>query len=278
MKKTFTLFFILFISWVPAQTNLTYFTGFDSPTQIAHWTYYGEGAHSPYSWEYNGQSAYSTPTCLVHYYPVGGTSETIDWYISPGFFLPEGAMIDSLRYHFSGFGMPATADSVAIYVLRGSPLPNQATSKTLIADFRTAPSYSNDGVWRKLTNLAIPGHSTDSIYLAFKYKTVNNWLDVRFDNLAIRVINTTSIKQTDMGVEEFVAYPNPAEKGVRFMKDGKNLGEGEYTVRFYNLAGELLEQKQISEKIELDYSPGIYFYTVLNKQSQVVNSGKLILR
>ena len=87
-----------------------------------------------------------------------------------------------------------TGDTIALYLLNGNQNPSLAT-RTLIKLF-TDPSYNNDGVWRILTNTSIPAISGSS-YLAIQYKTVNNWLDPRFDNLAVKGSGATDVSNIE---------------------------------------------------------------------------------
>ncbi len=168
-----------------AQTSLPYFTGFDNSLQQAGWQEFRKGDPAVYQWTLTNMSPYSSSTHLRHDYPVGGTFETNDWYVSPPFNFSAGGKIDSVRAYFSGFSKPGDFydDTVAIYLLQGSPDPALATSHTLLFDFRGA-NYQNDDVWRKFSNISIPPTAGQS-YIAFYYKTVISWLDVRFDNLSL---------------------------------------------------------------------------------------------
>jgi hypothetical protein len=165
-----------------AQSALPYYSGFDNSQQLAFWTQVRLGASGTYSWNVFAANFYSSPSSLQHNYPVGG-SVTNDWYVSPFFDLSNGGRIDSLRYMFSGFGMPNAGDTVALYLLSGSGNPSTATLVTMLKDFR-GTDYQNDNVWRKLTNITIPP-AAGPARIAFKYQTFQNWLDVRFDNLAL---------------------------------------------------------------------------------------------
>ncbi len=201
--------FMALCSQSSAQTTLPYFTGFDSDAQKTGWQQFKKGAVTQgYDWQYVTMSPFTAPNCLQHNYPVGGATATQNWFVSPAFNFSPGAKIDSLRYAFSGFGVPAAGDTVAVYLLKGNADPALATSRTLLYDFR-GNNYASDNVWRNLTGINIPA-TTGSCYIAIYYRTVNNWLDVRFDNLKVRSLGSTSIGQTTQPQEEVVLYPNPA--------------------------------------------------------------------
>jgi hypothetical protein len=192
-----------------AQTALPYFSGFDNAAQKDGWQVFRKGdAPVSYKWDISSTAAFSAPACLMHSYPVGGTNATDDWYVSPPFTLTAGGKVDSIRHAFAGFGQPAAGDTVAVYLLVGAADPAAATTKTLLYDYRGA-NYNNDNTWRLTSNLTIPA-TAGQCYIAFRYRTVNNWLDVRFDNVRIRS-NTppTGIGKTQANKVSVVLYPNP---------------------------------------------------------------------
>lgn len=278
MKTLFTIVSTLLLQMTvsKAQTSLPYYTGFDNTTQKAGWQEFRKGNADPtYKWDYSSVSAYSAPTCLLHNYPVGGTVTTDDWFVSPGFNLPAGGRLDSIRSAFSGFGMPAAADTVALYLLKGSPDPALATSKILLLDYRGA-NYSNDNTWR--TNMISISPSTGSCYLAVRYKTVNNWLDVKFDNIRISALTSTSIHTKQLQEEGLVLYPNPASQSLK-IQFGTPVS-GPVSVKIYNTLGELqLEQKLMDdEALHFNLKNGTYFYSIIPDNGVPFKSGKLIVQ
>jgi hypothetical protein len=243
-----------------SQVELPYFTGFDNDSQTAGWQDYRLGAESEfYLWATSSASPFSAPNSLNHTYPVGGSEQTEDWYVSPAFNLPEGGKIDSLRYAFSGFGVPQEGDTVAIYVLTGSQDPALATSQTLLMDFRDE-DYSSDNTWRVLTDVEIPPSAEES-FIAFRYSTVVNWLDVRFDNLRVSSNTDISVNETDSELDLSI-YPNPSARLISvenkmFQIEGK-------MVRVFDLSSrELVTQQLINGKIDISQLPaGTYILEV----------------
>ncbi len=204
-------FAVLFVfsTCATAQTDLPYYTGFDNATQQQGWTQYRTGDEGDFNeWYYVTINTFSAPQSLYHNYPVGGSEVTDDWYVSPAFDFSGGGMIDSLRYHFSGFGTPFGIDTVGIYLLNGAQDPEIA-SRSLLFSFHDT-TYVNDNVWRKLENVEIPATSGES-YIAFRYTTVVNWLDVRFDNLAISGNSDVGIDQPGWNENVLTVFPNPAK-------------------------------------------------------------------
>src|SRR5690606_19684816 len=83
--------------------------------------------------------------------------------------------------------------------------------KTLLHLF-TDSTYNNDGVWYLLNAVNIPAAS-GSCYLAFRYETENNWLDVRFDRLVVSQSLPTQINQRKSNTV-FQVFPNPANQSI----------------------------------------------------------------
>ena len=243
-----------------AQTDLPYFTAFDNSSQTEGWQEYRLGAESEfYYWEISSASPFSAPSCLSHNYPVGGSELTDDWFVSPGFNLPDGGTIDSLRYAFSGFGVPQDGDTVAVYVLTGSQDPANATSMTMIMDFR-GEDYASDNTWRILSDVSIPA-SNETTYLAFRYTTVVNWLDVRFDNLRISS-NTTIAVDEKSGFIELTVYPNPVSD-IIFIESNHSNFEAK-TVDVYDLGGKrVMSKRSVSDKINVsELDSGTYLMVI----------------
>jgi hypothetical protein len=273
MRKLFTLALtFVCICSINAQTALPYFTGFDNVASQSGWTQYRTGSTANGAWSYVSMQAFTTPSCMYHGYPVGGSSVTIDWFVSPAFNFPAGGTIDSVRYNFSGFGMPNTNDTVAIFLLNGSQTPSLAT-KTLLFDFRGA-EYNNDNVWRKKTNLSIPASAGQS-YIAIKYVTTVNWLDVRFDNIALSGISGVGLN-SNTNSESLVIFPNPVNTELSIA-----LPPGAYdspTLDIYDINGCLVERfaLQAETTLRFEHPAGIYFYKFYNKDNSFLKTGKLV--
>jgi hypothetical protein len=255
MKKTiiFSLLgLVMNFGVVQAQTLLPYTTGFDTEAQKSGWTIYEKGATGGfYKWNFN-TNGYSAPVCLGHSYPVGGTEITDDWCVSPPFKIASNGKIDSLRYKFSGFGMPMEADSVSIYMLTGNPDPELATSKTLLKDFRAA-DYANDNTWRLLPPLDLPP-TTEVCYIAFHYHTIINWLDVAFDNVSISGTPPLSIAQSDNQQKKITVSPNPAQHTVRVSSP-----ERPVYIAISDLQGKELSRVSGENEVNIAaLSPGVY--------------------
>jgi len=214
MRINFYITIALFFSFVQtqAQVALPYSTGFDNAGEQSGWEEYRLSAGTQfYFWNYSTANPHSAPNCLAHNYPVGGSSVTDDWFVSPMFNLEDGGMIDGIWHSFSGFGTPQTEDTLAIYLLIGSQNPALASERIMLHDFKTG--YQNDNTWRNTTDIEIPEAAAHS-YIAFRYKTVVNWLDVKLDDIQISGNSTVAIAPKPSLLKDVECFPNPAKDFV----------------------------------------------------------------
>jgi hypothetical protein len=244
------------INTAKAQLVQVISTGFDGSGQQSGWTLFRKGVNSQFQeWDYESQQAFSAPTCLTHYYQVGGSNVMDDWFVSPAFTIPAGGQLDSLRYYFSGFGLPQTADTVCVYLLNGNPDPDLAASLEILMDFR-GTAYQNDNTWRLLSPITLPAQTGNS-YIAFRHRTVNNWLDVRFDNLAVSKISTAGIEAAS--ATNAVFSPNPSNgKPLQISYDVAVYGEP--ILEIFSTTGQLVSSQKVSnlQLIDLNIAPGCY--------------------
>lgn len=274
-KTTLILLIIFTFSFSFSQTK--YYSGFDNASQIYGWAQYRKGALSNYEFTYSSNNAFSDLDCLSHDYPVGGSIATDDWFVSREFNFSMGGTLDSLRFHFSGFGNPGITDTVALYVLIGSPDPALASNKVLIHDFRDT-NYKRTSQWEKISNIAIPNLQGKS-YFAFKYRTVNNWLSIKFDNLALTQNISTHLKVAQK-VKLVSIYPNPAvtELNIDFNADILNQC---YTIQVFNSFGLHVLEVTTKDQCKLDLSKlskGMYFIQIMNQNQQLIQSEKISLQ
>jgi hypothetical protein len=270
MNKTLmtgTLLSLFLCSKASAQTALPYTTGFDNTAQKSGWKIFRKGDAGLYNWGYTGTVAYSAPECVYHNYPVGGSTATDDWFVSPEFNFSSGGSIDSVRNRFAGFGLPRPGDTVAIYLLTGNPDPALAGGKILLYDYRGS-SYMNDNTWRLTAPVTIPAHSGPA-YIAFRYYTVVNWLDVRFDNLGLSS-SGTGVSEIATAPQLFY-YPNPATATLHF-----NTNAGIQRIAIMDISGKILLDQPFERTINIAHLPcGTYFVRSILSTGLAV-SGKLV--
>ncbi|HLP53557.1 MAG TPA: choice-of-anchor J domain-containing protein [Fluviicola sp.] len=276
MKQLMITSLLLFLAVFPVcgQVSLPYQTGFDDASEQNGWVQYKKGTQSSFQeWDYVASQGFGASTALMHYYPVGGSVATDDWFVSPAFLIPTGGTLDSLRYSFSGFGLPQTADTVFVYLLFGDQDPDVANTRTILYEF-SGSNYQNDETWRILSPITLPAQPAGDSYLAFRYKTVSNWLDVRFDNVAISGNSAAGIAEGKTG--NSVVYPNPSNGSV-MLKTTKEL-TSDCRFELYDLAGKLVHEGLISENmpIDLPVEPGCYQYRILS--ADLLETGRLVIR
>lgn len=250
MKKYILLIaaVICSLTKLSAQVTLPYATGFDNDEEKEGWGIFSlspeDDAFS--EWRYITTSPYSAPECISHNYPVGGTLVTDHWFVSPGFLVPAGGMVDSIWASFSGFGVPGPGDTVALYLLTGSPNPEVAHTRILLFDFRDS-NYVNDHTWRKFS-VEIPpspAHLVDNSYLAIQYRTTANWLDVKFDNIGISAFPTSAGNLKNN--RTFSIYPNPSHSGTVNIKTSEQFR----LLRIFDISGKLVLSDAFREQIDI---------------------------
>jgi len=213
--------FLVLPATLSAQTTLPYFTGFDNAAQKNGWQQFRKGDAGMYQWQYGSAAPYSGTDCLYHGYPVGGTVVTDDWFVSPAFSLPAGGSLDSLRFSFSGMGVPGPGDTIAVYLLTGNADPALA-AHTLLYDFRGA-QYPNDMEWHLMPSASLPASSAP-VYIAFRLHTVSNWLTAKFDNIALSGKAVTGVHTPGQRPSPVKIYPNPAGT-VLYIEGGQKIKE-----------------------------------------------------
>ncbi len=265
----FTFFILIFTIQVAAQTPLPYETGFDTTEEQGDWTFFQTGGEGFYTWNFSMFEAHSAPSSLSHSYPVGGTELTNDWMVSPEFNFANGGSVDSLWMAAGGFGMPMGEDTIALYLFVGSGDPAQANSKILLHLF-SDENYMNDNTWRLFTNINIPAVSGET-YLAFRYQTTNNWLDVRFDDMKVSGVEVSNINNIE---NKYLIYPNPAEKGNALTIEGL---EEDFSWRIFNIIGkEMSRGSNPQVPILNEWNVGVYFLELINNKQKYTQ--KIILK
>lgn len=273
MKKSYSIFiiaaFVTLFNTLNAQVYTSYSTGFDGAAQQSDWTQYRKGDTGFYNWGF-GNMGYSAPNSLDHYYPVGGSALTDDWFVSNQFMMNHGGKIDSVRHSFTGFGVPGAGDTVAIYLLVGSPDPSLATSKILLYDFRGA-NYLSGGEWNVTTDINIPP-TAGNCYIAFRYSTVVNWLDVRFDNLFVRTLQFAGVQET--APTNVLVYPNPVNDMLYIQLDEMTNA----TFQLFDATGKQVMQQtfQSGSAIQIQQAAGSYSYRIMGAGSILKSSGLII--
>lgn len=257
MNSFYTFLLSLFVAVsANAQNYSTTFNADDTDG----WEEFSLGAESNplYAWTiWNG--------VLRHAYPVGGMEYTDDWMVSPVFNFSNGANIDSISYSFGGFGTPMGADTIALYLIVGDKNPAMATSKQLLRLY-TDENYTNDNMVRVDTDIAIPAVDGEA-YLAFKYRTIVNWLDANFYDLSISgLVNTQEVQLPNTMAK---VYPNPSNAMVNIEIDNSLTIQ---KIEMYNNTGALVNSYSTSTFSVANYTAGLYFVKIVTDHGVVTQS------
>ena len=249
--------------------SLPYYSGFDSAAERNGWAVYRLGYAALGNWSIANINSFSAPSCISHdYSPSSGANVVDDWYVSPGFLLPSGGTLDSVRYAFSGFSVPTAGDTIGVYLIIGNQDPAAASGIIELAEFRDA-EYQADNVYRLLSGIALPP-TNDLAFIGLRYRNAeasSRWLYVRFDNIAVRE-STTSIHRPDNGKPK-VIYPNPTNDEVTILHQQTG-----GTVFFYNQTGiplcqYALSNSETSTTLSLSQWPQGIYRLVIQQQNQI---------
>ncbi|SFT41569.1 Por secretion system C-terminal sorting domain-containing protein [Lishizhenia tianjinensis] len=264
--KSILLAISILVSILAAKAQNVYYTGWDNAAENAGWTQIQKGDIGLYQWDKDASTSVSPDSCLAHYYPVGGTVPTDNWFISPVFDFSAGGWIDTLWHNFSGFGTPMTGDSIVLYLLNGSADPDLAT-KTVLYNFSDS-TYTPDNTWYEHLMIPVGTHPGNS-YLALKYYTTNNWLDVKFDNLFVTSLSTASIGE-NIKNEQIKVHPNPATNLVH-IDIPTDLYNEMISISIYDNCGSLVQEIEVDQK-SIDVSQleaGLYFIKLLSDEQEI---------
>lgn len=254
--KTLLLSILILVAIPFGFAQNTYYTGWDNAAENAGWTQLQKGDVGLYKWEKDASTSVSSDSCLAHYYPVGGSVPTDNWFISPAFDFSAGGWIDTLWHNYAGFGSPMAGDTIVLYLLNGSSDPDLAT-KTVLYNF-TDSTYTADNTWYEHLMIPVGTHAGNS-YLAFRYYTTYNWLDVKFDNLYVTSYSTVATEEPVIE-ETITLYPNPASTTVN-LELSTDLSKELTSITLYDNTGRLIQTVDTNQK-NLDVSnfeSGIYF-------------------
>ncbi|RQO29676.1 hypothetical protein DBR32_15570 [Taibaiella sp. KBW10] len=239
-------------------TPLPYYENFDNSANL-RWTTYSFGTvdADDFPWYITIHNPYSPAFSMMHTCN-SSTTQANNWAVcQKQFSFTAGGRIDSIRTWISSVHPPAIGDTIGIYLLSGNPDPSLATSKILLQDFR-GPNFQTD-IWAKTTNIPIPP-SPGKSYIAFRYKTANNCINIFLDNMHLSGSGPTGITERFKAGKDFKAVPNPVVNTLTIQS--KQQFE---TVHIYDVVGQKVHTQTFARQIDISFlSPGIYFLELID--------------
>lgn len=253
MKYTLQfLFAFLFCLSAAAQITPPYLTGFDTPAEKAGWHEIRIGSTEYYGWTYANAQAATPPTCLHHDYPVGNVdADTVeDWFVSPQIAFYGGNTLSFRYYVYSITGGTFPVDYFGVWY---SPDSDDPAGGDYIELANLTNKASTAFEWKDTSNIAIPATS-DSGYIAFRYRATNNWFIPNVNSVYIDGFNLSQTQPRPIDVKVF---PTITENSIAVQTNGST----EY-IALVDALGRV--QKQIdnpsaSQQIDMaDFTPGVY--------------------
>lgn len=266
--KLFILVLITFSLWLTNQrsygqiTTLPYYENFDNLAN-ARWAAYQLGTNDPddFPWNITIHNPYSQAFSMMHTCNTG-TPQANDWTVSKNSFsFATGGKIDSIRSWITGTNPPAAGDTIGIYLLSGNTDPRLASSKILLHDFR-GTNFQTD-IWVKTTNITIPPTPGTS-YIAFRYKTANNCINIFLDNMRLSGNTTTGVTPVLKAGEDFKTVPNPVIDNLTIQSK-----EQFEIINIYDVVGRKVHTQSFQPTINIAVlSQGTYILELIDKNKK----------
>jgi hypothetical protein len=243
-------------------TPLPYYENFDSSANL-RWTAYqlGTNDQDDFPWYITIHNPYSQAFSMMHTCNTG-TAQANDWTVSKkAFSFGTGGSIDSIRSWITGTNLLATGDTIGIYLLTGNTDPGLASSKILLHDFRGS-NFQTD-LWVKTTNITIPPIPGTS-YIAFRYKTANNCINIFLDNMHVSGNTSTGITSVFKAGEDFEAVPNPVVTNLTIQSK-----EQFEIINIYNVVGRKVHTQSFQPMINISFlHQGTYILELIDKNNK----------
>lgn len=243
-------------------TPLPYYENFDSAANL-RWTTYELGTNNPddFPWYITIHNPYSPSFSMMHTCNTG-TTQANDWTVSKKpFSFAAGGKIDSIRSWITGTHPPAPGDTIGIYLLTGNMDPDLASAKILLRDFRGA-NFETD-TWIKTTDISIPPTPGTS-YIAFRYKTADNCINIFLDNMHLSGNASTGITPVFKAGEDFTTVPNPVVDNLTIQSK-----EQFEIINMYDIAGRKVHSQSFQRTISISFLPrGTYILELIDKNKK----------
>lgn len=243
-------------------TPLPYYENFDTSANV-RWTAYQLGTTNPddFPWNITVHNPYSPAFSMMHTCNTG-TTQANDWAVCrKAFSFATGGKIDSIRSWITATAPPATGDTIGIYLLTGSEDPGTTSAKTLLYDFRGA-NFQTDS-WIKTTNITIPPTPGMS-FIAFRYKTANNCINIFLDNMHVSGNTGTGIIPKFKAGEDFNITPNPVVNNLTIQSK-----EQVEVINIYDLAGRKMHNQPFQPTIDVAFlAQGTYVLELIGQDGK----------
>ncbi len=243
-------------------TPLPYFENFDNLAN-ARWTVYELGTNNAddFPWNITIHNPYSQAFSIMHTCNTG-TAQADDWAVCKNSFsFATGGKIDSIRSWITAAHPPAVGDTIGIYLLTGNADPRQATAIRLLHDFR-GNNFQTD-IWIKTTNITIPSTPGTS-YIAFRYKTANNCINIFLDNMQLSGNAATGIIPAFKVGEDFKTSPNPVADNLTIQSK-----EAFEIINIYDVMGRRIHTQAFQPRITIAALPqGTYILELIDKNKK----------
>lgn len=243
-------------------TTLPYYENFDTLANL-RWTAYQLGTDDPddFPWYITIHNPYSPSFSMMHTCNTG-TAHANNWTVCKNAFsFASGGKIDSIRSFITSINPPAADDTIGIYLLTGNSNPDLATSKILLHDFRGI--HFKTDVWAKTTDITIPPTPGTS-YIAFRYKTANNCINIFLDNMHLSGNVSSGVSQVFPTAEDVKTVPNPVMNILTIQTK-----EQFEIVNIYDLTGRIVHTQSFQPTINIAFlSQGTYILELIDKNKQ----------
>jgi hypothetical protein len=258
--------------------TLPYYSGFDGDFVDEGWTPFQLKSTLYSNWGISKNGAPSPPNFITHDYPVGNSNNDIveDWYVSPPLKVT-GKSLVSLTANVYTIGQRQSTDYFGVWYSTKSRDPKSGDYKELadLTSFATN-KFTN---WHDTAGILLKD-SGAAVYIAFKYRETTNWFTVGVDNVRVKAVHNSGIKDEIWPVDAIKLYPNPSN-GTFTLQLPAALANGASKIEVFDLTGKQLISAKSTGLTEVSLATslanGIYMYKVTGNDGRFC-SGKFIVQ
>jgi hypothetical protein len=204
----------------------------------------------------------------------------VDWFVSPpiNFSSPGKLSLRTQVYAIANTAGPS--DYFGIWFSAGIKDPTSGNFVEVVN--LTNLASDQFGFWIDTGQIDLP-FTTDSGYIAFVYKSTDNWFDIHVDDVLIEVDSSVSLKEEQASHTIRVEiFPNPSNGDLTLQFNSSSITQVELSV--FNIIGEQVLHESIgispdTHELKLDlerFGKGIYFLNLLTEAR--IQSQKIIVQ